>query len=54
MGHYYQNDCPYPVQAMLVRYHVPDKIRYTTLLYYAETRPPPLLDWFQGWTNAIV
>jgi hypothetical protein len=49
MGHYYQNDCPYPVQAMLVRYHVPDKIRYTTLLYYAETRPPPLLDWFKGY-----
>ena len=49
MGHYYQNDCPYPVQAMLVRYHLPDKIRYTTLLYYADTPPPPLLDWFKGY-----
>jgi hypothetical protein len=46
MGQYYQNDCPYPIQAMLVRYHLPDKLRYTTLLYYADTPPPALPDWF--------
>jgi len=46
MGDYYQNDCPYPLQAMLVRYHLPDKIRYTTLFYYDETPPPALPDWF--------
>lgn len=44
---YYQNDCPYPIQAMLIRYHLPDKLRYTTLLYYADTPPPPLLLWFK-------
>jgi hypothetical protein len=46
MGAYYQNDCPYPVQAMLVRYHLPGKVRYTALLYYADTFPPALVDWF--------
>jgi hypothetical protein len=51
VGAYYQHDCPYPLQAMLVRYHVPDKIRYTTLLYYAETPPPPLLDWFMQYNG---
>jgi hypothetical protein len=47
MGEYRQNECPYPLQAMLVRYHLPAKIRYTTLLYYAETPPPALPDWFK-------
>jgi hypothetical protein len=35
MGDYAHNDCPYPLQAMLVRYHLPDETRYTALLYYA-------------------
>lgn len=47
MGQYSQNGCPYPLHAMLVRYHLPGKIRYTTLLYYAETPPPALPDWFK-------
>jgi len=47
MGEYYQNECPYPLQAMLVRYHLPAKIRYTSLLYYAENPPPALPDWFK-------
>jgi hypothetical protein len=47
MGEYDQNDCPYPLQAMLVRYHLPDKIRYTTLFYYDENPPPALPDWFE-------
>lgn len=47
MGEYRQNQCPYPLQAMLVRYHLPAKIRYTSLLYYGETRPPALPDWFK-------
>jgi hypothetical protein len=46
MGDYYQNDCPYPLQAMLVRYHLPNKVRYTTLFYYDQTPPPPLPVWF--------
>lgn len=51
MGEYRQNECPYPLQAMLVRYHLPAKIRYTSLLYYGETPPPALPDWFK-WYNA--
>jgi len=47
MGEYYQHECPYPLQAMLVRYHLPDKIRYTTLFYYDQSPPPALLDWFE-------
>ncbi len=46
MGEYYQNACPYPLQAMLVRYHLPDKVRHTTLFYYDESPPPALPDWF--------
>jgi hypothetical protein len=46
MGDYTHNDCPYPLQAMLVRYHLPDKMRHTALLYYDETPPPPLPEWF--------
>jgi hypothetical protein len=47
MGKYNQNQCPYLLQAMVVRYHLPGKIRYTTLLYYAENPPPALPDWFK-------
>ncbi|MBI1877283.1 MAG: hypothetical protein HYR94_03460 [Chloroflexi bacterium] len=47
MGDYYQNECPYPLQAMLVRYHLPGKIRYTSLVYYDEAPPPALPDWFK-------
>jgi hypothetical protein len=46
MGDYTHNNCPYPLQAMLVRYHLPDKMRYTALLYYDEAPPPPLPEWF--------
>jgi hypothetical protein len=31
---------------MLVRYHLPEEMRYTALLYYDETPPPPLPEWF--------
>ncbi len=47
MGTYQPHDCLYPLQAMLLRYHLPGKSRYTTLLYYGETPPPPLPDWFK-------
>jgi hypothetical protein len=46
MGDYAHNDCPYPLQAMLVRYHLPDETRHTVLLYYDEALPPPLAQWF--------
>ena len=46
MGQYYQNECAYPLQAMLVRYHLPDKVRHTTLFYYDDIPPPALPDWF--------
>lgn len=51
MGDYYQHDCPYPLQAMLVRYHLPDETRYTTLFYYDETPPPALSAWFAGYNG---
>jgi hypothetical protein len=47
MTDYYQNDCPYPLQAMLIRYHLPDKFRFTTLFYYDHCHPPTLPDWFK-------
>ena len=46
MGDYLHNDCPYPLQAMLVRYHLPEQTRYTALLYYGENLPSSLPDWF--------
>ena len=46
MGDYDHNDCPYPLQAMLVRYHLPEKTLYTALFYYGEALPPPLPEWF--------
>ena len=46
MGEYYQNDCAYPLQAMLVRYHLPNKVCHTTLFYYDDNPPPDLPDWF--------
>lgn len=49
MGAYPQNDCPYPLQAMLVRYHLPEKIGYTTLFYYGDSPPPALKEWFDGY-----
>ena len=49
MGDYYQHDCPYPLQAMLVRYYLPGETRYTTLFYYDEAPPPALPAWFAGY-----
>ncbi len=46
MGDYSHNDCPYLLQAMLVRYHLPKEIRHTALLYYDDNPPPPLPEWF--------
>lgn len=51
MGDYYQHDCPHPLQAMLVRYHLPDETRYTTLFYYDEAPPPALPAWFAGYNS---
>jgi hypothetical protein len=40
-------ECPYRLEALLVRYHLPTGLSYTTLLYYGD-RPPPtdLKAWF--------
>jgi hypothetical protein len=46
-GDYYQNECPYPLQTMLVRYHLPGKFRFTTLFSYDDCPPPALPDWFK-------
>jgi hypothetical protein len=46
MGDYCHHDCPYPLQAMLVRYHLPEKTLHTALLYYNDVPPPPLPEWF--------
>ena len=51
MADYAHNDCPYALQAMLVRYHLPDETRYTTLFYYDETPPPPLSEWFRHYNG---
>jgi hypothetical protein len=50
-GDYYQNDCPYPLQAMLVQYRLPDKNLYTTLFYYGESRPATLKAWFASYNG---
>jgi hypothetical protein len=49
LGDYQHNDCPYPLQAMLVRYHLPDELRHTVLFYYGDTPPPALPAWFAGY-----
>jgi hypothetical protein len=43
-------ECPYPLEALLVRYHLPTGYTYTTLLYFGD-RPPPerLKDWFNDY-----
>jgi hypothetical protein len=43
-------ECPYDLEALLVRYHVPTGYLYTMLLYYGD-RPLPqeLKDWFSGY-----
>ncbi len=50
ISNYHQNNCPYVLETMLLRYHLGDKIRYTTLLYYDETPPPAAGEWFE-WYN---
>ncbi len=47
MGAVRPHDCPYPLQTMLLRYHLPDGLRYTSLLYYGDTPPPDLPAWFK-------
>jgi hypothetical protein len=43
-------ECPYDLEALLVRYHIPTGLLYTTLLYYGDRPPPPVLkDWFSGY-----
>ena len=51
MGHYDHSNCPYPLQAMLVRYHLPERKLYTTLFYYDEAAPPPLPEWFAQYNS---
>ena len=49
LGEYQHNDCPYPLQTMLVRYYLPDELRHTVLFYYGDTPPPSLPTWFAGY-----
>ena len=49
LGDYQHNKCPYPLQAMLVRYYLPDKLRHTVLFYYGDMPPPSLPAWFAGY-----
>lgn len=51
MGTYQPHDCLYPLQAMLVRYHLPGQSRYTALLSYGETPPPALPEWFKQYNG---
>jgi hypothetical protein len=49
LGDYQHNDCPYSLQTLLVRYHLPDELRHTVLFYYGDTPPPSLPAWFAGY-----
>jgi hypothetical protein len=49
LGDYQHNECPYPLQAMLVRYYLPHELRHTVLFYYGDTPPPSLPAWFAGY-----
>jgi len=49
LGDYQHNDCPSPLQTMLVRYYLPDELRHTVLFYYGDTPPPSLPTWFAGY-----
>jgi len=51
LGDYFQNDCPYPLQTMLVRYHLPEKMLYSTLFYYGDIAPPGLAQWFHQYNE---
>jgi hypothetical protein len=51
LGGYQHNDCPYPLQAMLVRYYLPEELRHTVLFYYGDTPLPSLPDWFAGYNG---
>ncbi len=42
-------ECPYRLEALLVRYHLPTGLSYTTLLYYGDRPPPNLKAWFGGY-----
>jgi hypothetical protein len=43
-------ECPYRLEALLVRYHLPTGLNYTTLLYYGDQPPPTdLKAWFGGY-----
>jgi len=45
-------ECPYDLEALVVRYHVPTGYLYTTLLYYGDRPPPQVLkDWFRGYNT---
>jgi len=49
LGDYQHNECPYPLQTMLLRYYLPDKLRHTVLFYYGDMPPPSLPAWFAGY-----
>jgi len=51
LGDYFQNDCPYPLQTMLVRYHLSEKMLYSTLFYYGDISPPGLAQWFHQYNE---
>ncbi|SRR6266545_5938448 len=36
----------YALEALQVRYQLPDQLRHTTLIYYGDTPPPPAASWF--------
>jgi len=45
-------ECPYDLEALVVRYHVPTGYLYTTLLYYGDRPPPQVLkDWFSSYNT---
>lgn len=41
----------YALEALQVRYRLPTGWRHTTLVWYADTPPPPAADWFGGYNS---
>jgi hypothetical protein len=44
----------YALQALQVRYQLPQAVRHTTLVYYADIPPPPAATWFKQYNGRQV
>ena len=51
MGNYTQNNCPYPLRALLIRYHLPKEVKHTIIFYHGDNPPPEPKAWFQQYNK---